>query len=121
MVLRFWTIIVFRWTEAGPEEVEIGRPSWLIRGAYVAKKVRSRRLPPVHSGEILREEYLRPTKSYALCALAKAIGVPRKRIERLAAEKTPVTADTSLRLARYLGPSARLWMNMQPRHGRRGD
>ena len=81
----------------------------------MAKKVRCGRLPPVHPGEVLREEYLRPM-NLTPYALAKAIGVPRTRIERLAAEKTPVTADTALRLARYLGTSAGLWMNMQARY-----
>ena len=69
-------------------------------------------LPPIHPGEILSEEYLAPMKISA-GALAKALNVPRTRIERLAAGKTPVTPDTALRLARYLGTSPEFWMNMQ--------
>jgi antitoxin HigA-1 len=69
-------------------------------------------LPPIHPGEILNEEYLLPM-SISAGALAKALGVPRTRIERLAAGKTSVSPDTALRLARYLGTSPELWMNMQ--------
>lgn len=59
-------------------------------------------LPPIHPGEILREEFLVPLglKPYTL---AKKLRVPRTRIERLVAEQTPVTADTALRLARFFG------------------
>ena len=46
-------------------------------------------------------------------AVAQACGVPRTRIERLAREETPVTADTALRLARYFGTTAGFWMGMQ--------
>ena len=81
----------------------------------MVKKVKGGKLPPVHPGEVLREEYLRPM-NLTPYRLAKAIGVPRTRIERLAAEKTPVTADTALRLARYFATSAGLWMNMQARY-----
>ena len=49
-------------------------------------------------------------------AVAKAVRVPRTRIERLAREATPVTADTALRLGRYFGTSAQFWMNLQARH-----
>ncbi len=69
-------------------------------------------LPPIHPGEILLEEYLLPMDISA-GALAKALGVPRTRIERLAAGKTSVTPDTALRLAKYLRTSPELWMNMQ--------
>lgn len=69
-------------------------------------------LPPVHPGEILREEYLRPLEMSA-GALAKKLNVPRTRIERLTAEQTPVTTDTALRLARYFRTTPEFWMNMQ--------
>ena len=48
--------------------------------------------------------------------MAKACGVPRTRIERLAREETPVTADTALRLARYFGTTAEFWMGMQAQY-----
>lgn len=69
-------------------------------------------VPPIHPGEILREEFLIPLnlKPYTL---ARKLGVPRTRIERLVAEVTPVTPDTALRLARFFGTTAQFWMNMQ--------
>ena len=75
----------------------------------------SKKLPPVHPGEVLREEFLRPMDLSAY-AVARAIGVPRTRIERLANEQTAVTADTALRLAKYFGTSAAFWMGMQAQH-----
>jgi addiction module HigA family antidote len=57
---------------------------------------------PLHPGEVLREEFLVPLKMSA-GALAKACGVPRTRIERLASEQIGITADTALRLSKALG------------------
>ena len=74
-----------------------------------------KRLPPVHPGEVLREEFLVPMKLTPY-ALAQACGVPRTRIERLAREETPVTADTALRLARYFRTTAEFWMGMQAQY-----
>lgn len=71
-----------------------------------------RRLPPLHPGEILREEFLVPL-GLSPYALAKAVGVPRTRIERLVREETPVTADTALRLGRYFNMTPQFWMNLQ--------
>lgn len=68
--------------------------------------------PPIHPGEILREEFLLPL-AVSPGALAKRIGVPRTRIERLVKQQTPVTPDTALRLGRALGTSAQFWLNMQ--------
>jgi addiction module HigA family antidote len=70
------------------------------------------KLPPIHPGEILREEYLVPLnlKPYTL---AKTLRVPRTRIERLVAERTPVTPDTALRLAKFFDTTPQFWMNMQ--------
>ncbi|MCS6759874.1 MAG: HigA family addiction module antitoxin [Candidatus Devosia euplotis] len=68
--------------------------------------------PPIHPGEILREEFLVPLHLSA-GALAKRLSVPRTRIERIVKEETPVTPDTALRLSRALGTTAQFWMNMQ--------
>jgi addiction module HigA family antidote len=68
--------------------------------------------PPVHPGEILREEFLVPLGMSA-GALAKRIRVPRTRIERLAAETSPVTPDTALRLGKFFATSPEFWMNLQ--------
>jgi addiction module HigA family antidote len=75
----------------------------------------ARRLPPIHPGEVLREEFLVPLKLTPY-ALARACNVPRTRIERLAREETPITADTALRLARYFGTTAEFWMGMQAQY-----
>jgi antitoxin HigA-1 len=72
----------------------------------------ARKLPPLHPGEVLREEFLVPLKMSA-GALAKACGVPRTRIERLAAEQIGITADTALRLSKALRTTPELWMNLQ--------
>jgi addiction module HigA family antidote len=72
----------------------------------------AKKLPPLHPGEVLREEFLVPLKMSA-GALAKACGVPRTRIERLVSEQIGITADTALRLAKALGTTPELWMNLQ--------
>jgi addiction module HigA family antidote len=66
----------------------------------------------MHPGEVLREEFLIPL-GLSAGALAKACGVPRTRIERIANEETAITADTALRLGKALGTSAQLWLNLQ--------
>jgi addiction module HigA family antidote len=71
-----------------------------------------KKLPSMHPGEVLREEFLIPLGLSAV-ALAKACGVPRTRIERIANEETSSTADTALRLGKALGTSAQLWLNLQ--------
>jgi antitoxin HigA-1 len=75
----------------------------------------SKRLDPVHPGAVLREDFLVPMGLSAY-AVARAVGVPRTRIERLTREETPITADTALRLAKYLGTTPAFWMNMQAQH-----
>jgi len=77
-------------------------------------KNRIKKLPPLHPGEVLREEFLVPL-ALSPGALAKAMGVPRTRVERIAAETSGITADTALRLSRALGTSAQLWLNLQNR------
>lgn len=69
-------------------------------------------LPPVHPGEILREEYLAPLGMSA-GALARRLRVPRTRIERIVAEQTAVTPDTALRLAKAFGTTPEFWLNLQ--------
>ncbi len=69
-------------------------------------------LKPMHPGEVLREEFLGPL-SLSAGALARACGLPRTRIERIATEQSGITADTALRLAKALGTTAQLWLNLQ--------
>ncbi|KPF93140.1 XRE family transcriptional regulator [Rhodopseudomonas sp. AAP120] len=75
----------------------------------------TKKLPPVHPGEILREDFLAPMQLTPY-AVAAACGVPRTRIERLARQETPVTADTALRLAKYFGTTPGFWMNLQAQY-----
>ncbi|MEZ5763690.1 MAG: HigA family addiction module antitoxin [Xanthobacteraceae bacterium] len=72
----------------------------------------TKKLPPLHPGEVLREEFLVPLKLSA-GALAKACHLPRTRIERIANEQVGITADTALRLAKALGTTPDLWLNLQ--------
>lgn len=72
----------------------------------------TKKLPPVHPGEILREDFLLPM-NLSPYAVAAACGVQRKRIERLTRQETSVTADTALRLAKYFGTTPQFWMNLQ--------
>jgi addiction module HigA family antidote len=69
-------------------------------------------LPPIHPGEILREEFLSPLGMSAH-GLALALRVPATRINDIVHEKRGITADTALRLSRYFGTTPRFWMNMQ--------
>lgn len=71
-----------------------------------------KKLKPMHPGEVLREEFLVPLRMSA-GALAKACGLPRTRIERIASEQTAITADTALRLAKALDTTPQLWLNLQ--------
>jgi addiction module HigA family antidote len=79
----------------------------------VAKK----KAPPIHPGEVLLEEYLKPL-GISQYRLAKDTSVPPRRINEIVHGKRAITADTALRLARYFGTSERFWLNLQTR-GRR--
>ena len=72
----------------------------------------AKKLPPMHPGEVLREEFLVPLRLSA-GALAKACGLPRTRIERITAETIGVSADTALRLGKALRTTPTLWLNLQ--------
>jgi antitoxin HigA-1 len=67
---------------------------------------------PLHPGEILREEFLVPLELSA-GQLARALDVPRTRIERIVKEEIGISADTALRLARYFDTTPALWLNLQ--------
>ncbi len=75
---------------------------------------KSARHMPVHPGEILLEEFLYP-HGLTPYAVAKALHVPRTRIERIVRQETPITADTALRLARYFDTTPEFWLNLQAR------
>lgn len=67
---------------------------------------------PVHPGEVLREDYLKPLGMSAN-ALAGALKVPVSRVNDIVRERRGVTADTALRLARYFGSTPQFWLNLQ--------
>jgi addiction module HigA family antidote len=75
----------------------------------------TRKLPPVHPGEILLEEFLEPLE-ISQYRLAKDISVPPRRINEIVHGARSITADTALRLARYFGTSERFWLNLQARY-----
>ena len=75
----------------------------------------SRKLPPVHPGEILREEFLFPL-GISQYRLAKETSVPARRINEIVRGSRSISADTALRLARYFGTSERFWLNLQSRY-----
>ena len=70
------------------------------------------KLPPVHPGEVLLEEFLGPL-GISQYRLAKDISVHPRRINEIVHGKRAVTADTALRLARHFGTSERFWLNLQ--------
>lgn len=69
-------------------------------------------LPNIHPGEILLEEFLKPL-DLSQNALARAIGVPPRRINEIVLGKRGITADTAMRLARAFGTSERFWLGLQ--------
>ena len=71
-----------------------------------------RERPPIHPGEVLLEDFLTPL-NLTKYRLAKDIGVPATRIQSIIEGKRRVSADTALRLGRYFGTSAELWMGLQ--------
>jgi addiction module HigA family antidote len=72
----------------------------------------TKKLSPMHPGEVLREEFLVPLKLSA-GALARKMDVPCTRVERIAVGTTGITADTALRLSKALGTTPQRWLNLQ--------
>jgi antitoxin HigA-1 len=72
----------------------------------------AKKLAPVHPGEILSEEFLKPM-GLSQNRLAMDIRVPARRINEIVLGKRRITADTALRLAKYFGTSAQFWMGLQ--------
>ena len=72
-------------------------------------------LPPLHPGEVLREEFLKPMELTPY-AVAKACGIPRTRIERIVREELGISADTALRLGRFFNIEPEFWLNLQIRY-----
>lgn len=74
--------------------------------------MKTNKLPPIHPGEILREEFMKPL-GLSQNALARALNVPPRGVNEIVLEKRGITADTALRLARYLGTTAEMWTGLQ--------
>jgi len=73
------------------------------------------RLPPIHPGEVLLEDFMKPL-GLSQYRLAKDIGVPPLRINQIVKGKRSITPDTALRLARYFGTSPDVWLRLQARY-----
>ena len=74
--------------------------------------MKTNKLPPIHPGEILHEEFMKP-RGLSQNALARALHVPPRRVNEIVLEKRGITADTALRLARYFGTTAEMWAGLQ--------
>jgi addiction module HigA family antidote len=79
------------------------------------KKRKVTQMSPVHPGEILREEFMKPL-GLSQYRVAKAINVPPRRINEIVQGKRAITTETALRLERYLGWPAQVWLNLQSRY-----
>ncbi len=75
----------------------------------------NKKLPPIHPGEIIMEEFLEPME-ISQYRLAKNISVPPRRINEIVHGKRSITADTALRLGRFFGMSPQFWLNLQTRY-----
>ncbi len=74
-----------------------------------------KKLPPVHPGEVLLEDFMKPL-GLSQYRVAKDIGVSPLRISQIVHGKRSITADTAMRLARYFGTSAAVWLRLQARY-----
>ncbi len=72
----------------------------------------SKKLPPIHPGEILREEFMKPL-GLSSTRLARALEVTPARVNEIVRERRGITADTALRLARFFGTDVQSWLNLQ--------
>ena len=77
--------------------------------------MKKNKLQPIHPGEVLSEEFLRPL-GLSQYRLAKDINVPPRRINEIVQGKRAISADTALRLSRYFGTSAKFWLNLQTQY-----
>lgn len=101
--------ICFSWHEGDAYQVEIVdyHRGWTMTDEEL--------LPPIHPGEILLEEFLKPM-GISQSRLAKDIGVSSRRINEIVHGKRSISPDTALRLSRYFGLSERFWINLQARY-----
>ena len=76
---------------------------------------KAKKMPPIHPGETIREDILKPL-GLSVNRLAMDLHVPVTRMNEIVHGRRSITADTALRLARYLGTSAQFWLNLQARY-----
>ena len=81
----------------------------------IQSEVSEQRLPPIHPGEVLNEEFLRPME-ITQYRLARSIGVDPRRIHSIVHGQRSITAETALLLARYFGTSPTFWMGLQSQY-----
>lgn len=74
-----------------------------------------KKLPPIHPGEVLLEDFMKPL-GLSQYRVAKDMGVPPLRISQIVNGKRAITADTAMRLGRYFGTSAEVWLRLQARY-----
>jgi antitoxin HigA-1 len=77
--------------------------------------MKAKKLPPIHPGEILKEEFMEPL-GLTQHKLAEALRVNVTRVNRIINGKSSITADTAMRLGRYFGTTPQLWLNLQTRY-----
>jgi addiction module HigA family antidote len=81
----------------------------------IKRSVMKKKLNPIHPGEVLSEEFLKPM-GLSQNRLALNMGVPARRINEIVLGKRSISADTALRLARFFGTSAEFWMGLQAQY-----
>ena len=77
--------------------------------------MKNEKMAPIHPGEILQEDFLKPM-GISQYRLSKDISVPPRRINEIVLGKRSVSADTALRLSKYFGTSERFWLNIQAKY-----
>jgi addiction module HigA family antidote len=95
--------------------MSIKREDWDAGRIDLGDVVTGKRLPLIHPGAILRDDFLEPMK-ISVYTLAQAIRVPRSRVNDIVLGRRGITADTAFRLARYFGTSPEFWINLQARY-----
>jgi len=85
-----------------------------LLGERRSLEMKNKKMEPIHPGEILLEEFLKPMR-ISQYRIAKDISVPPRRINEIVHGKRSITADTALRLSKYFNTSERFWLNLQIR------
>src|SRR2546421_4736419 len=103
------------WITTEDDAMSIKREDLDAGRVDLADVTTGKRLPLIHPGAILRDDFLVPMK-ISIYTLAQAIKVPRSRVNDIVLGRRGITADTAFRLARYFGTTADFWINLQARY-----